>query len=166
MRIETGNFLTRLLLSLCGLLMLVIVAGWLIPIRADAVNELNTDSADVELPTLPSSTYVHPHIDDFAAILERPVFFKDRKLPPEPAAEPVAAPAPIRLKLEGVAIVAESRIAVLRNLADNQLLQLAEGMSHNGWTLESVNANSAAFRRGGQTTELTLDLATDHGRRR
>ena len=61
---------------------------------------------------------------------------------------------------------AESRFAVLRNLADNQLLQLAEGMSHNGWTLESVNANSAAFRRGGQTTELTLDLATDHGRRR
>ena len=166
MSIETGNFQMRLLLSMCGLLTLIIVAEWLLPIRADTTDELNADSADVELPALTSSTYVHPHIDDFTAILERPVFFKDRKLPPEPAAEPVAAPAPIRLKLEGVAIVAEARVAVLRNLADNQLLQLVEGMSHKGWKLESVNADSATFTRGGQVSELSLNLATDDGRRK
>lgn len=160
MRIETGNFQTRLLLSLCGVLTLIIVVEWLLPVRADAIDELNAASADLELPTLTSSTYVHPHIDDFATILERPVFFKDRKLPPKPAAEPSAPPAPIRLKLEGVAIVAEARIAVLRNLADNQLVQLAEGMSHNGWTLEAIDADSATFRRGGQVSELSLELAT------
>jgi hypothetical protein len=162
--IETGNFQTRILLSLCGLLTLVIVAEWLLPYRADPADELNAESADLELPTMSSSSYVHPHIDDFGAILERPVFFKNRKLPPKVAAEPAAAPAPIRLKLEGVAIVAEARIAVLRNLADNQLVQLAEGMSHNGWTLDAVNANSATFKRGGQVSELSLELAT--GRRR
>jgi hypothetical protein len=166
MRIETGNFLTRMLLSLCGLLTLVIVAGWLFPNRADVVNELNIDSADVELPASASSTYVHPHIDDFATILGRPVFFKDRMLPPKPAAEPTAPPAAIRLKLEGVAIAAESRVAVLRDLADNHLLQLAEGMSHKGWTLESVNADSATFTRGGQVSELSLELATSHGSRK
>jgi len=166
MRIETGIFQTRLLLSLCGLLTFIILAEWLLPVRADAIDELNAGSADDELPTLTSSTYVPPHIDDFAAILERPVFFKDRKLPPEPAAEPVAAPAPIRLKLEGVAIVAEARVAVLRNLADNQLLQLVEGKSHKGWKLESVNADSATFTRGGQVSELSLDLATGDGRRK
>lgn len=160
MTIETGNFQTRLLLSLCGVLTLIIVVEWLLPVRADAIDELNAASADLELPTLTSSTYVHPHIDDFATILERPVFFKDRKLPPKPAAEPSAPPAPIRLKLEGVAIVAEARIAVLRNLADNQLVQLAEGMSHNGWTLEAIDADSATFRRGGQVSELSLELAT------
>ncbi len=166
MRVETGNFQTRLWLSLCGLLTLIIVAEWLLPPRADAVDELNADSVSVALPALTTATYVHPHIDVFAAILERPVFFKDRKLPLESVAEPVAAPAPIRLKLEGVAIVAESGIAVLRNLADNQLLQLAEGMSHNGWTLETVDADSATFTRGGQVSELSLELATDHGRRK
>lgn len=160
MTIETGNFQTRLLLSLCGVLTLIIVVEWLLPVRADAIDELNAASADLELPTLTSSTYVHPHIDDFATILERPVFFKDRKLPPKPAAEPSAPPAPIRLKLEGVAIVAEARIAVLRDLADNQLVQLAEGMSHNGWTLEAIDADSATFRRGGQVSELSLELAT------
>ncbi len=166
MRFDTGNFLTRLLLSLCGLLTLVVLAEQFIPVRADAVNELNSDSADIELPASASSRYVHPHIDDFAAILERPVFFKDRKLPAEAIAKPAAAPAPLRLKLEGVAIAAESRVAVLRDLADNHLVQLADGMSHNGWTLESVNADSATFRRGGQITELTLDLVTNQGRQR
>ena len=166
MRFDSGNFLTRLLLSLCGLLTLIIVAEQLIPVRADAVNELTVDSADAEFPTLAPSRYVHANSDDFEAILERPIFFKDRKLPAEAIAEPAATPAPLRLQLEGVAIAAESRVAVLRDLADNHLVQLAEGMSHNGWTLESVNADNATFRRGGQTTELTLDLATSERRRR
>jgi hypothetical protein len=166
MKVEIGNFQTRLLLSLCGLLTFIIAAEWFLPDRANAVDKLSADSADVELPTLTSSTYVHPHLDEFAAILERPVFFKDRKLPPKPAAEPTAAPTPIRLKLEGVAIVAEARIAVLRNLADNQLVQLSEGMSHNGWTLEAVAADSAVFRRGEQVSELSLELATSRGRQR
>ena len=162
--IETGNFQTQLLLSLCGVLVSIIAAEWLLSSRTDSVDEIDAGSADVEIPTLTSSTYVHPHIDNFAAILERPVFFKDRKLPPKPAAEPVAPRAPIRLKLEGVAIVAEARIAVLRDLADNQLVQLAEGMSHNGWTLETVAADGAIFRRGEQVSELSLELATG-GRR-
>jgi hypothetical protein len=164
--IETGNFQTRVLLSLCGLLTFIIVAEWFLPDRADVVGQFNADATDIELPKLASSTYVHPHFDEFTAILERPVFFKDRKLPPEPAAEPTAAPTPIRLKLEGVAIVAEARIAVLRNLADNQLVQLSEGMSHNGWTLEAVAADSAVFRRGEQVSELSLELATSRGRQR
>ena len=164
--IETGNFQTRILLSLCGLLTFVILAEWLLPVRADEIDELNADPADLELPTLTSSTYVHPHIDDFGAILERPVFFKNRKLPPKVAAAPAAALAPIRLKLEGVAIVAEARIAVLRNLADNQLVQLAEGMSHDGWTLETVDVDGAIFRRGDQVSEISLELATSRGRQR
>jgi hypothetical protein len=39
-------------------------------------------------------------------------------------------------------------------------------MLHNGWTLESVNADSATFTRGGQVSELSLDLATGHARRK
>lgn len=165
-RIGTGNFQTRLLASLCALLTIVIVAEWFLPVRAVAVGPLNANATDVELPALTSSTYVHPHLDEFAAILERPVFFKDRKLPPKPAAEPTAAPTPIRLKLEGIAIVADARIAVLRNLADNQLVQLSEGMSHSGWTLEAVAADRAVFRRGDQVSELSLELATSRGRQR
>ena len=40
----------------------------------------------------------------------------------------------------GIAIAGGSRVAVLRNLNGNSLLQLAEGESHEGWTLESIEA--------------------------
>jgi hypothetical protein len=166
MRVETGDSRTRLLLAICAVLTLIIVTQWLLATRAQPIREPSADPNRVELPAPPTSAYVHPHIDDFAAILKRPVFFKERNLPPEPAARPVAAPAPIRLRLEGVAIIADSRVAVLRNLADNKLLRLAEGMSHDGWNLESVTADSAAFKRGEEVSKLSLDLATGRGTRR
>ena len=50
-----------------------------------------------------------------------------------------------------------TRVAVLRNLRNNFLLQLAEGDTHDGWTLDVVNSNSATFSRGEETTELPLD---------
>jgi hypothetical protein len=50
-----------------------------------------------------------------------------------------------------------TRVAVLRNLVNNGLLQLAEGESHDGWTLDTVSATSASFSRGEQKTELPMD---------
>lgn len=159
MKIETGNLQTRILLATCGLLALVIVAEQLLPVPALATNAPAMETAKLEIAEIETPAYVHPHIDDFAEVLERPVFFADRRLPPPPENAPAAPQAPIRLKLEGVAIVAESRIAVLRNLADNQLIQLEQGMSHNGWKLETVDAGSASFSRGDRVTTLTLDPA-------
>ena len=81
-------------------------------------------------------------------------------MPPVP--EPVnagVAPKPLRLKLEGVAIVADSRVAVVRDMENNRLLQLEEGMSHENWTLESVTAARAQFSRGQETSELWLNSA-------
>ena len=63
-------------------------------------------------------------------------------------------------------MVADSKIAVLRNLEDNQLLQLAEGMSHGGWFLETVTANSAAFKRCNQGAALSLEANARDRRRR
>lgn len=166
MRVVTGDSRTRLLLAICAVLTLIIVTQWLLATRAQPIRERGADSGRVEFPALSASAYVHPPIDDFAAILKRPVFFKERDLPPEPAAQPVPAPAPIRLRLEGVAIAADSKVAVLRNLADNKLLQLAEGMSHDGWNLESITADSAAFKRGEEVARLSLNPATGRGTRK
>ena len=160
------NSRTRLLFVLSIVLTFIIIAEWLLPIRMEIDLVANTNVLDVELPTLASSTYVPAQRDDFAVILERPLFFDDRKLPPKSTAEPAARPSPLRLKLEGVAIVAATKVAVLRNLEDNQLLQLTEGMSHNGWNLVFVTPDSAAFERGGQVSELSLEPASSGGRRR
>ena len=46
----------------------------------------------------------------------------------------------------GVAIVGDSRVAVVRDTEKNSLLQLAEGMQHGDWTLEAVTASTVRFR--------------------
>jgi len=155
MKIRTGNLQTRLLLSICGLLTLVIMVEQFVVGQATVVGE--PGAAALELQKLETPPYIHSHIEDFAEVLERPVFFAERQIPPESESPPAAPAAPIRLKLEGVAIVGEFRIAVLRDIADNKLLQLEQGMSHNGWTLKSVDRTSATFSRGTRLAEFSLD---------
>ena len=84
---------------------------------------------------------------------------------PAVAAQPKKPQTPLRLKLEGIAISSDKRIALLRNTADNQLLQLVEGMSHDGWTLEELNSTSGKFIRGSTVTEILLETSVN-GRRR
>jgi len=111
--------------------------------------------------------FIAPAIGQFSAVLERPLFFQDRQLPaePPPAAISAAPLLPLRLKLEGVAITSDARVAVLRDTSNNQLLQLAEGMSHDGWLLETVRSNSASFKRGDTVSKLVLDPNGRNGQR-
>jgi hypothetical protein len=54
----------------------------------------------------------------------------------------------------------------LRNLNGNGLVQLAEGDTHDGWTLDALTTSSAKFSRNGeQSTELPLE-PVGNGRRR
>jgi len=63
-----------------------------------------------------------------------------------------------------VALSSGSRVALLRDQSDNSLIHLAEGMTHNGWTLDRVESDKAAFSRDSEITELNLEVQT--GRRR
>ena len=119
------------------------------------------------LPEFGSAALNPPALADLDDMLERPLFFTDRRIPEPPKDEtPPPPPKPLMLKLQGVALAGGSRVAVLRNTSNNLLLQLAEGDTHDGWTLESVNSNSARFTRGAQIAELPLDPETGNGRRR
>lgn len=166
-----GNSLNRSMLALlvtCAALAIIVVFELLFPAQIDHGAPPVVDRAGTEVPAFSESVYVPPRRDDLAEMLDRPLFFKDRKLPPAPAAAATnAVPAtPLRLKLEGVAITADSRIAVLRDLSNNQLLQMAEGMLHDGWTLDAVTATGANFKRGADVAELTLEADTGNRRRR
>jgi len=156
---SSKNPLTVGLLLAAAILVLVIALEWLLAGNSSPADLDGSGTEDISLPAPSDYNYSAPRIDDYPEVLERPVFFRDRTLPPEPEPELVTtAPLqPLRLRLEGVAISSESRVAVLRNTASNQLLNLAEGTSHDGWMLEKVSADSALFRRGSQTSELLLD---------
>ena len=107
-----------------------------------------------------------PALSALSDMVERPLFLSTRRMPEPEEAAPPPPPKPIRLKLVGVAMGGGSRVALLRNLVNNQLIHLAEGETHDGWSLDTVRTQSASFSRGPQTTELPLELEGQAPRRR
>jgi len=166
MRIAQISRPTQLLIAANVVLSLVIAIQILYPAKPAAAESETLQDAAAILPEFGDVSLRPPTIANLADMLGRPLFFVDRRMPKPPETQAAAPPpTPLRLQLEGVALTSGASIAVLRNLADNQLLQLAEGETHDGWTLESVSSNSASFSRGTQVTELPLNPGAN-GRRR
>ncbi len=160
-RISFGNRLTPFLLIGCVVLAAVLVFEWRALSRqsdiAGGKAARPVSGTELELDRTP---YRAPDFAAFAEILERPLFTEGRT--PPPAVEQVTAkagkPAKLAMRLEGIALTPGARIAVVRDIANNKLLRLAEGAKHQGWLVERVNATSATLRRGEQTQELKLEL--------
>jgi len=158
-RIPFGNRFTPFLLLACALLAALVAAEWFFVTQPQITDPTEQRPGTDNAAPLTRMTYSAPPIGMFDEILERPLFSEGRQPPAEPEApaKPVAKGPPVRLQLEGVAITPESRIVVVRDLGNNQLLQLAEGMSHQGWTVESVQSAGATFTRGEERLELTFE---------
>ncbi|MDH3904729.1 MAG: hypothetical protein OEV16_03690 [Gammaproteobacteria bacterium] len=144
---------------------LLVALQVLYPATASVEVDTPPESKAAVLPDFGDTNLNPPAMSHFVDMLDRPVFYIERRLPEPPAAQSAPPPSPLRLKLEGIAIAGGSRVAVLRNLNGNGLLQLAEGDTHDGWTLESVSSTAASFKRGEQVTELPLDPAAGGLRR-
>lgn len=159
-RISLGRS-TQILIVANLALAMIVGAQLLLPVQARIAPDAGTKSGDAVIPDFSKATIAAPPIGQLVDMMERPLFFPDRRMP-EPEAEqaPAAPLTPLRLKLEGIAIAGGARIAVLRNLNGNALMQLTEGETHDGWTLNELSSNSATFSRGAQTNELLLDPGT------
>jgi hypothetical protein len=157
MKYASDNPITNLLLAGCLVLTAIFAAEWSIPYTVDALDAARSGAAIAdEFPAVAQSRYVHPHISNYPEILARPIFFSKRELPPEAVARTPAPRAPLRLKLEGIAIAADTRVAVLRDQGSNQLVQLSVGMSYNNWLLEDITPATATFRRGDEVSSVSL----------
>ncbi len=165
MRIDFINRPTQVLSAAAAVLTIAVVLELLYPARPADADVASSETGTAVVPDFGDTDFTAPRFEDLGEMLDRPLFFSNRRLPESPKIEaaPVAPPTPLRLKLEGVAITSESRVAVLRDLSNNQLLQLAEGMMHESWTLDSVTADGASFSRDQQVSELALD--PESGRR-
>jgi hypothetical protein len=155
---------TQALLAANVLVALVIAFQLTYPATASQAIDTPVEDTAASLPDFGDGNVNPPGLGYYADMLERPLFYVDRRFPSPPEKKAAPPPAPLRLTLEGVAIAQGSRVAVLRNVQTRQLVQLEEGGTHDGWTLESLDAASARFTRGEQVTELLLDPATG-GRR-
>ena len=158
---------TRLLVAANVVLAVVVAAQLLLPAQPGTANAAAASDAAATLPEFGDTTIAAPPISQLVDMTERPLFYIARRMPePEVEQAPAAPPAPLSLKLEGIAIAGGSRVAVLRNLNGNGLVQLAEGETHDGWTLDSLSSTNATFSRNGeQSTELPLEPVGNGGRR-
>lgn len=163
-----GNRTTMILLALGGLLVLTILLQVTLQNSNDTTIDPGSTDMGIELPESVNTAFSPMPFDNYAEILERPLLFANRTMPPEPeiAVEPEKPRSPLRLKLEGVAISSDSRVALLRTTTGNQLIQLAEGASHEGWILESLGNSQATFRRGEESTDIILEVKSNNRRRR
>lgn len=96
-------------------------------------------------------------------INERPLFSEGRIPPEKPDNNPQSAPraAPLKLKLEGVVISPESKVAIITDLQTRELLRLSQGMSHRDWKVKAVSEGSVTIQQGEK--EITLLLELDEG---
>lgn len=155
---------TQALIAANAIVALLVALQLLYPATANQAIGAAADDKAAVLPDFGDTNLNPPPMSQFIDMVERPLFYTERRLPEPPAAKAAPPPAPLVLKLEGVAIANGSRVAVLRNPNTRQLVQLEEGATHDGWTLEAVDSTSARFTRGEQVTDLLLDPATG-GRR-
>ena len=158
---------TQLLLTANVVLALIVALELLLPAQPGTANAATAGDGNVALPDFGDTTIAAPPISQLVDMTERPLFYIARRMPePEAAQAPAPPPTPLRLKLEGIAIAGGSRVAVLRNLNGNGLVQLGEGQTHDGWMLDEITSTSATFSRNGQqSTELPLDPVGNGARR-
>jgi len=158
MRFVSSHPLTGLLLATASILALIVTAELLMPYEIELPDEAIGITTQVGVPDGTQSRYVHPDISNFPEILSRPIFFSKREIPKQIVVEQAVQQTPLRLKLEGIAIATDSRVAVLRDLGSNKLVQLSVGMSYNDWELEELTSSAAKFRRGADdVAQLTLE---------
>jgi hypothetical protein len=102
-------------------------------------------------------------VSQFIEILNRPLFVEGRMPDEEEQAEELqeSRAQPLKLKLEGIVIGLDSRVAVVRDMTNNNLLRIAEGMTHNGWKVEKVNKKSVDFKRDEETQSIELEIVVD-----
>ena len=104
-------------------------------------------------------------LQSLSEITDRPLFTEGRTPPEKPSENPkaVAANVPLRLKLEGVAITPESKVAVITDLQTGELLRLSQGMSHSNWKVTGVSEESVTIQQGGREITLTLEIDESPG---
>ncbi len=155
----SGWLAATLLLGLC----LVLAAFVYVQVQREAPGPAPSGGGETTPPlaALPDQpSYTMAPLEDFAAILERPLFSPTRR-PPAQGVTAAAAPEPeLQVTLVGVIISSEEQIAIVRLNDADRFARLSVGDSFQGWVLDSIEPSRITFRRGEveEHIELTYDV--------
>lgn len=172
------NLLTVILVGTLGVLGLtaVVMLFWLGRVDIDRIATGSTgEVAEVEVDVPETGL---GDFEDYTGIMERPVFFSDRRLPVVELAEngedddaPVdnlvgqEDVADLKATVAGIVITPEMKLAMVSDQAAGKTFVLREGMSLEGeqaaWKLESILPRAVSFVSvDGRKTELELKVHT------
>jgi type II secretory pathway component PulC len=159
------NTLTFMLLAAIGLASGLLYYQWFNPPRTGENNKQQQTTLSANQKNSSSITRFSPRpLVAYEEISNRPLFVEGR-LPPEKPQQVVDAPVvrqtPLKLRLEGVVITPNNRVAVIRDLNSNRLLRLAQGVNQDDWKLEAVDTSSATIVRRGKKHRLELQIERD-----
>jgi hypothetical protein len=172
------NLLTVILVAVLGVLGVGAVAQMFVLGRADidriaASGSGAVDEVQVDVPETGLADF-----EQYSGIMERPVFFSDRRLPVVEVAdrdgaddidiepiEPEEEVSDLRAGVAGIVITPEMKLAMVRDDAAGKTFVLREGMSLEGeqaaWMIETIQPREVSFVSvDGRRTGLELKVHT------
>ena len=138
--------------------------GWPPDREATPSGDLGSSAAPAPAPAAesPLDLLSPPEdIEEYAVVVERPLFLPDRRPPSEDEAAEEEAPivddAALKgLDLNAVIMTPGKVVAWVRNPAEKELQDLELGDEINGWNVKEIQADRLVLERQGQTDTLTL----------
>lgn len=128
---------------IAAILLVVIALPWLIDpaffIRRNASDEHHQTSQALRDDQIPTATIDRPTIEQFSAIVERPVFVATRRptfSPDKLAGENLVLG---KYRLTGIIISPEEQVVMLTSAVNKQTVTLRPGDQIDGWSLGEVS---------------------------
>jgi len=173
------NLLSVMLLAGIGFVVLLGLAAFLLfgRLHVEAIEPTRTPDSVIDRPV--SQNPELAELNEYATIVERPMFFADRQLPvievagagdggeeeePEAPAAPVEIPE-LEATVAGIIITPETKLAMITDNSSNETLVLREGMAMAGeksaWKIARIRPRGVEFSTdGGRTEALELQVET------
>jgi hypothetical protein len=111
-----------------------------------------------------------PEISDYDDMINRPLFFEDRKpyvyIEPEKASPKTkkrkqAAPKKTELySLSAVMMSTDKKLAIIQSGREKTMQRLSLGESIDGWIVENIEPRSVLLKKGNETKQLELEIKT------
>ena len=141
--------------------------GWVAYAELRGVDAKQADAQDsaatITRTSVPAKTFQLGRLASLTQIIDRPIFFPDRKRPvpppPKPAKKPEPKPqkAPGKVVLLGVIISPNERMALVRDPSSRKILHVSVGQAIDAWKLEQIRPDGIVLRWADRVEEVLID---------
>lgn len=160
MMVSLRSQLRLAMMAMACALGLCILALTRVPVLPNATIE--PGSAAFEGPPAVDFTDVNSTLS-YGAVLEKPLFHWSRRpLPSRPSTEAIPTPQPVEdpppaVIMRGAIMSGTARKVIIEKAGHSDYLRLSEGDMLDGWTVVSIEAESAVLERDKRQSRLMLD---------